>query len=174
MEDTTKKEFLAMYRRWAYMIVAIIATIILLHVPVFSFRDDKGIFYIRSFSMDQTTFYVTQTEIKTGAEEVTATMSVAGLYYCAKAILYLCIITLLCFFNKKWRMTLCVVTAVLAGAYYIVMVYYAMKMTDTHYTTLSPTIYAVLPAIVLQLMLLVRRNVASAIMAHNENEETEE
>ena len=163
-----------MYRRWIYMIIAIIASAILPSQKMFSFQDDKGIIYVRSFSMDEKVFYVTQTELATGAEEVTETMSIAGLYYCAKAMLVLCVLCFFCFFSKRGRMVLAVLAAILAGAYYILMIYYAVRITDEHFTTLYPTIMAVLPAIVLQLMLLVRRNVAHAAMLENINEEKDE
>ena len=153
------------------MIIAVIASWLLLSHPVFSFQDDKGIIYTRSFSMDTKLFYVTQTKLETGAEEVTATMSVAGLYYTAWVMFILCATSLLCFFNARWRMTLNVIAAICAGVYYILMIYYAIAMTDNHYTTLYPNLYALLPAIVLQFMLLVRRSTAREIVAENENEE---
>ena len=49
----------AMYRRWAYMLIAIAASAVMFLHPVFSFQQDKGIIYVRSFSMDQKRFYVT-------------------------------------------------------------------------------------------------------------------
>ena len=163
-----------MYRRWAYMVVAILASAFLLTKPVFSFQDDKGIIYVRSFSMDQKMFYVTQTELKTGVEEVTATMSVAGLYYCNKVMLWSCILCLLCFFNNRWRMILCLFSIALAGLYYVLIIYYATRISDLHFATLSPTLMAVLPAIVMQCMILIRANVARAVLMENENEEKEE
>ena len=163
-----------MYRRWIYMTIAIIASALLISQTVFSFKEDKGIIYIRSFSMDQTTFYVTQTELATGAEEITATMSVAGLYYCARTLMAVCLLCFLCFFSNRWRMILAVLGAILAGVYYVLMIYYAVKITDFHYTTLYPNFWAVLPAIVLQMMVLTWQNVARYVMTLNENEEKEE
>ena len=152
-----------MYRRWIYMAIAIAAAAFLQTRPVFNFQDDKGIIYIRSFSMDQKTFYVTQTTLSDHVPEVTATMSIAGLYWCNKAMLWGSILCLLCFFSNRWRILIATVTAVLAGAYYVLMVYYAMKMSDDHYATLYPNFMVIWPAIVCQFMVLTRQNVIKQI-----------
>jgi hypothetical protein len=149
----------AMYRRWLYMLLAIAASYFLFTRPVFDFQDDKGILYVRSFSMDQHTFYVTQTSLQTGTAELTAVMSVNGLYYCNKAILYGCVLSLLCFFSRRARVWTCTITAVLCGAYYLLMIYYAIKISDVHYATVSPSWMSVVPAIILELMVLTRQNV---------------
>ena len=148
-----------MLRRWIYMSIAIIAAALLGTRPVFNFQSDTGILYTRSFSMeDQKQFVVTQRELSTGAEEVAAIMSVKGLYYCSKAMLWGSILCLLCFFSYRGRMTLIFVTVAAAGLFYILMIVYAIRMTDQHYATLYPNFAAVLPAIVLQAMLLTRSN----------------
>ena len=163
-----------MYRRWLYMVLAIAASVVLLVRPVFSFQEDKGIKYVRSFSMTQKTFYVTQTDLKNGASEVTARMSIKGLYYCAWVLVICCAACMLTMFNDRRRMGWCVIAAFVAGAYYVLMVYYAMRMSGDHYATLYPNFYALLPALVMQFMLLVRRSVARTIMEANEDEEQEE
>ena len=141
------------------MSIAIIAAALLGTRPVFNFQSDTGILYTRSFSMeDQKQFVVTQRELSTGAEEVAAIMSVKGLYYCSKAMLWGSILCLLCFFSYRGRMTLIFVTVAAAGLFYILMIVYAIRMTDQHYATLYPNFAAVLPAIVLQAMLLTRSN----------------
>ena len=148
-----------MLRRWIYISIAIIAAALLGTRPVFNFQSDTGILYTRSFSMeDQKQFVVTQRELSTGAEEVAAIMSVKGLYYCSKAMLWGSILCLLCFFSYRGRMTLIFVTVAAAGLFYILMIVYAIRMTDQHYATLYPNFAAVLPAIVLQAMLLTRSN----------------
>ena len=63
---------------------------------------------------------------------------------------------------------------VFAGAYYILLVYYALRIEEDFYATLSPTWIVILPAIVLQLMLLIRRETVRTIKAEDTNEETEE
>ena len=153
-----------MYRRWIYMLIAIGASMFLLSHPVFSFKEDQGIIYIRSFSMDKTTFYVTQTELKTGAEHITATMSVKGLYYCNWAMLLGCILCFFCFFSFSWRMRLALITAFIAGIYYVLMVFYALRMSDNHYATLYPNVIALLPAVVLQMMVFLRHNIIRTLI----------
>ena len=148
-----------MLRRWIYMSIAIIAAALLGTRPVFNFQSDTGMLYTRSFSMeDQKQFVVTQRELSTGAEEVAATMSVKGLYYCSKAMLWGSMLCLLCFFSYRGRMTLIFVTVAAAGLFYILMIVYAYRMTDQHYATLYPNFAAIWPAIVLQAMLLTRSN----------------
>ena len=171
MDESSNYKLRAMYRRWLYMILAIVVSALMFKGPVFSFQQDKGILYIRSFAMDQQTFYVIQTDLKTNVEEVVETMSVKGLYYCNWALLTSCIACFLCFFSSRWRMSLCVLAVIFAGAYYIIMIYYAMQITENYFATLTPNLWAVLPAIVLQLMLIVRRNVLRKKLDENENEE---
>ena len=149
----------SMLRRWVYMAIAIIAAALLGTRPVFNFQSDTGILYTRSFSMeDQKQFVVTQRELSTGAEEVAAILSVKGLYYCSKAMLWGSMLCLLCFFSYRGRMTLIFVTVAAAGLFYILMIVYAIRMTDQHYATLYPNFAAIWPAIVLQAMLLTRSN----------------
>ena len=151
-------ELSAMYRRLAYTVVAIMASLLLFEHPVFNFQDDKGIIYVRSFSMDQKTFYVTQTTLQDGVPEITATTSVKWFYYCNKAMVWGCIMSLLCFFSIPLRLTVTYLSAVVAGSYYVLVVYYSLKLADLHYTTLYPNYMIVLPGIVCAMMLLVSRN----------------
>ena len=152
-------ELNALYRRLAYTVVAIMASMLLFMHPVFNFQDDKGIIYVRSFSMNQKTFYVTQTDLKTGVGEITATTSVKWFYLCNKAMLWGCILSLLTFFSTRLRLTVTYITAVVAGFYYVLVVYYALKLADLHYTTLYPNYMIVLPAVVCAMMILVSKNI---------------
>ena len=163
------KERKDLYRRWLYMAIALIAVAIMPMKPVFSFQDDKGIIYVRSFSMTEKVFVVTQRELDTGLAHISGSMSVRGLFFCRLGMLLGCIACMLCFFNDEWRVWICTATALLAGLYYVLLVHYAIKISDKFYATLFPTIVAVLPAIVLQMMLLVRRNVLRSLI----NEEDE-
>jgi hypothetical protein len=149
----------AMYRRWAYMLIAIAAAAFMFTRPVFNFQEDKGIIYVRSFSMDQKMFYVTQTEIKTGAQEITAVSSVKYLYYCNKAMLWGSIICFLCFFSNPLRLTITYIVAVISGLYYVALVYYAIKLSDWHYATLYPNFMVIFPGIVCAMMVLTGKNV---------------
>ena len=159
--ESTKEIVLrkAMYRRWIYMVVAIVATVLMPLKPVFSFQEDKGIIYVRSFEMDQKEFHVIQTELATGIRQVTEVMSVKGLYYCYKIMLWGTILALLCFFTRRGRVFICTMVMLVCAAYYVFMIVYALRMSDTYFATLYPNIMSVLPAIVLQMMLLTRHNV---------------
>jgi len=154
-----KVELDAMRRRIVYMIIAVAASWAMFLHPVFNFQEDKGIIYVRSFSMDQKTFFVTQTDLKTGASEITATTSVEWLYYCNKAMLWGSILCLLCVFSDRIRMVIAYITTVISGFYYVLIVYYAMKLADLHYTTLYPNYMIILPAIVCAMLILTSRNI---------------
>ena len=148
-----------MYRRWAYMIIAIMASALLFTRPVFSFQEDKGMKYVRSFSMTETNLYVTQTELDSNISQTTAAMSVRGLYYCNQAMLWGAILCFLFFFSNGWRVRIATLTAFVSGAYYVLMVYYALRIEDEQYATLYPNLMAFLPAVVCQMMILTRHNV---------------
>lgn len=158
-QEGEKRAFRAMCRRLAYMALAIIASMVLFTRPVFNFQDDKGIKYIRSFSIEDNCFYVTQTEMETGISQITATMPVKALYYCNKLMLWGSILCFLCFFSSRWRISIAIITAFIAGAYYVIMAYYALRIVDEQYATITLSIMAVLPAVVCQMMLLTRRNI---------------
>jgi len=153
--DKAKKN--AMYRRLAYMAFAIIAAALMAVKPPFSFRSDEGIIYIRSFSMTLEQFVVTQTDLKTGAGHETEVMSVKGLYYCYRVMLIGSILCLFFIIHTRARVIMCYLTILAAAAYYIFLVIYALRIAD-HYATLLPTWTAFLPAIVLEMMILLRRN----------------
>jgi len=162
-------------KRTVYMLAAIISAVLLMKNPVLSFQSDKGIIYIRNYTMDQKMFYVVQTDIATGAEEVSATMSVKGLYYCSWAMLIVTIGCFGCFFNPKWRCHLCNAAIVCASVFYALLVLYVVQITDKYNVTLYPNWAAFLPAVVIQLMLLVRRRtIQSAIDEVSPDEEKEE
>lgn len=157
-----------LFRHLLFTFVAIVAVALLPSKPVFSFQSDKGIIYERSFSMDRHQFVVTQTDLATGAEHVTDTMSVNGLYYCYLGMLFGSIVCLFGFFSRK-GIKICHFVIAVAGVYYGLAIFYALRMTDLHYATLFPTITIILPAIVIQMMLLARRNILRA--PRNEKEE---
>ena len=148
-----------MYRRWAYMAIAVLAAILMTAKAPFSFQEDKGIIYVRSFSMDLQTMVVTQTELETGVAQVTATMSVAGLYYCYWIMLFGSLACLIFMIHPKGRLVMCDITMIAAGVYYVLLVIYALRISDAQYATLAPTWAAFMPAVVLEMMILVHRNV---------------
>ncbi len=155
-------------RHFIFVLAAIVATAFLPSKPIFSFQSDKGIIYERSFSMDRHQFVVTQTDLATGAEHVTATMSVNGLYYCYLGMLFGSIACMLCFFSRRKTVKVCHFVIAVAGLYYGLAVFYALRIADQYYATLFPTITIILPAIVIQMMLLTRRNILRATREENE------
>lgn len=159
-----------MYRRWIYMVVAIVASVAMLSQPACKFLDDKGIRYVRSFSMTQTQITLTLTDIKTNTDTVKDTMSVKGLYYCVIAMIVGSSLCFLCFFNDRWRIIIAIITACVAGLYYILLVYYIFRIADKQFATVYPTFVVILPAVVCQMMLLVRRSIFQEITdAEEEN-----
>lgn len=163
-ESIDHKTLHAMYRRWAYMLIAIGAALFMTTRPVFDFQEDQGIIYMRSFTMDKHFFYVTQTDLTNGAQEVTDVMSVNLLYTWNKALIWLTILCFVCFWSNRWRMWIALITAVVAGSYYFLMIYYAVVMADEHYCTLYPNIMTIFPAIILEMMILVRHNIVSTLV----------
>lgn len=146
-----------------YNVIAIVASIVLLFVPVFSFIGDQGIIYLRDFVMDTRTFSIVQTELATGKVSVLISMSVRGMYYCAWAMTVVSIICLLCYM-RRWKRKLSRVVIILAGLYYVLMIYYAIKMTGTYYATLYPNLAAVLPAVIILSMRVVRQETQRSII----------
>ena len=169
-EAKTRK--IAMYRRWAYMAIAILAASLLSVSSPLSFLQDEGIIYIRSFEMNQKYFTVLQTELDSGVQEVAETMSVKGLYYCYLVMLLGSIGALLCVMSPQTRLWLCVITIVGAGAYYVLLIYYSIRIADVHFATVGVSWGTFLPAIVLEMMVLTHRNVLK--YGHYLDEEIEE
>jgi uncharacterized membrane-anchored protein len=152
------------------MVVAIVASVAMLSQPACKFLDDKGIRYVRSFSMTQTQITLTLTDIKTNTDTVKDTMSVKGLYYCVIAMIVGSSLCFLCFFNDRWRIIIAIITACVAGLYYILLVYYIFRIADKQFATAYPTFVVILPAVVCQMMLLVRRSIFQEITdAEEEN-----
>ena len=61
-------------------------------------------------------------------------------------------------------MRLALITAFIAGIYYVLMVFYALRMSDNHYATLYPNVIALLPAVVLQMMVFLRHNIIRTLI----------
>ena len=133
------------------MAAAIIASAVLMQRPVFNFQDDKGIIYVRSYEI--------HTRLDNGLKEVADSTSIAGLHYCNLVMLWGSVLCLLAFFSKRWQTYIALFTAIAAGVYYALMIFYAMRISDAMFATLYPNIMAVLPAVVCQMMILTRHNI---------------
>ena len=160
-------------KRLLYMLVAIIATIPMHFYPDLNFQSDKGIIYMRSYEMDQTHFRVIQTKLDNSETEVVATMSIVWLKRAKWAILGATILCLLCFFNNQWRIIISLLTIVLCGTYYIVLISYSMRISDAEFPTIYPTLITVLPAIVVQMMVLLRKNILEDVRHRDETMEND-
>lgn len=160
-------------KRLLYMLVAIIATIPMHFYPDLNFQSDKGIIYMRSYEMDQTHFRVIQTKLDNSETEVVATMSIVWLKRAKWAILGATILCLLCFFNNQWRIIISLLTIVLCCTYYIVLISYSMRISDAEFPTIYPTLITVLPAIVVQMMILLRKNILEDVRHRDETMEND-
>ena len=171
MEQDANNERTALRKRGLYMILAIVAAVVLLFQPVFSFQQDKGIKYVRSYTMKQKVLLVIQTELNNGVSEVVDTMPIKGLHYCAWALILACTSCLICSIDDKRCMLMCFISIFIAGAYYLFMIYYAIQFADKYFATLYPNFFALLPAVIIQLLILVRRSIAHNLILDNTDEE---
>ena len=154
-----KKPFYVMYRHWIYMVVAVVAALLIRIAPVFSFQEEKGIVHVRSFTMDVKEFVEWRTDLQTGAKHVENTLSVWGLYCCYLVMLCGSIACLLCFFDNYLRFLLCTLVILAAGVYYVLIMYYAIRISDEFFATFYPSFTIICPAVVLLAMAWVRKGI---------------
>ena len=159
-QEENKIRRFAMYRRLAYMAIALTAVCLMRVAPVFSFSTDKGIIYDRSFTMDLHEFKVIQTTLDTNIPYVWETMSVNGLYVVQQILFWAIIVCMLVFYPTKVRWYLSLGIAATGGVFYFLLIHYALRISDLQYATLAPTWVAFLPAVVIAMMILLNRNVA--------------
>ena len=154
-----------MYRRWAYMAIAIVATVLLTVSPFYRFRGDEGIIYDRHYTMTKTEIYrisdvqehLKNTDIPDGAKIIVG--DVSGLYYCYKIIFWNCIACFLLFYPTKVRWYMSILIALEAVIFYILYIHYLINVSDAD-VTLGPTWVVMLPGIVIAMMVLLNRNVS--------------
>lgn len=158
MEQDDKRRLSALIRRVVYIVIAIIAAALTAKEPVFTFGQDKGIIYTRSFSMDLKEFVVTQTTLDTHVDNVWKKESVIGLYVCYILMLVFSIACLFAIYPTMLRLIVSSLTMTAAGLFYVFWIYYAVKISG-EYATLAPTWTAFMPAVVIAMMLAVFRNV---------------
>ncbi|MBR6017711.1 MAG: hypothetical protein IK073_03725 [Paludibacteraceae bacterium] len=156
------------FKRWLFMFVAIAAAMTLRYVPVFEFQGDKGIVSNRTYEMDQKNFYAWQTDFETNERVLVGVVSVKGLYYTNLAMIALSVLCLLCFFSDRWRIWLSLVTVLVAGSYYAFMIFYAVKISNEWFPTLYPNLAAILPAVVIEAMVLTRKSLLREIRHSDE------
>jgi len=155
-------------RRVIYITIAILATIPLLIKPVFTFQSDIGMNYERVYSMSMTRFTLTLTDLETGFSHVKGKQSVVGLLCCAIAMTGCTILCGVWYYRRRLLKKICNITIFFAILYYLFMVFYAMLLMDQFSATLWPNWVAFMPIIVLEMMLLVRRNISKQMKASRE------
>ena len=155
----------AMLRRWAYMAVAIVATILITVAPIFSFRySDAGMEYIRSAKMDLKEYTVMYT-VKDGMEQKVNNRpndppkSVIMLYVLQKIMFWTCIACVFLFYPTRVRWYLSWFIIAVCALFYFFIIKYAQDISYD-FVTLAPTWVAFMPAVVIAMMILLNRNVA--------------
>ena len=155
--------------RWIYMLLAFAAAYTMNYFTVLEFQPDKGIIYMRNYEMTQSRFIVTQTELEGEHKtEVVAVVSLKWLNRAKWAIIAMTILCTLCFFSNKLQITVSLLTLVVCVLYYVILIYYAIRISDEQFPTMYPTLAAVLPAIVMQMMILLRKNILQDVRHRDE------
>ena len=85
-------------------------------------------------------------------------MSVKGLFYGALAILIGCIGCTVFYPLHRLRILISSITAFAAGTYYLIMMYYAIRLSQEFFLILYPNWVALLPVVVLVTMLWIRKD----------------
>ena len=155
----------AMYRRWAYMAVAMVATLLLSVAPPYRFKGDEGIIYDRSYSLNMHEVVRTQVIQEHAKDDVTPEVmkvevgSIEGLYYMYKVLFWSLIACFLLFYPTKLRWYLSLVIVLEAAFFYILYIHYVLNVSDSD-VTLGPTWMVILPGIVIAMMIQLNRNVS--------------
>ena len=165
MEDKRKKKTLRFVRKWGRLVLAIVSSVLLLNKPVFSFPDEKGWEHLRTHIMTPHKFERHHIEMATGIDELVGAMSVEGFFYGALAILLGCIACAVLYEAHLMRILASTVTAYMAGAYYLLMIYYALRLSEEFYLMLYPNLIALLPTVILITMLSIRNETVKKLVS---------
>ena len=144
--------------KWGRLVLAIVSSIILLNKPVFNFIDEKGLENTRTYIMTTRTFEVHHIEMATGIDKLMGTMSVKGFFYGALAMLIGSVVCTIFYSLHRFRILISTITAFLAGTYYLLMMYYAIRLSQEFFLILYPNWIALLPVVVLVTMLWIRKD----------------
>ena len=157
--------------RVVFIVVAVIASIGLFFHPVFSWQDDRGIMYVRTFNMTNTEFTMTHTGVEDGIIHNISHLSVIGLLICNIAILATSLCCFVFFLTENKLIPITTITICLSGLYYALMIFYAMLIVDEYFVTIWPNFMALLPAVVIEMMVLIKRNVKILIEVETDGED---
>ena len=160
-----------MIRKWGRLVLAIVSSIILLNKPVFNFVDEKGIVSIKTYKITTRTFEMHYVNMTTGLDELVGTMSISGLFYGALTILIGCVACALLYESHRLRILSASITAFMAGAYYLLIGYYAIRLSQKFFLILYPNWVALLPAVVLITMLSIRNSTVRKLMEVKQDED---
>ena len=157
MESQKKNKKLQAGLKWVRIIIAIAASVLLLNKPVFKCPDEPGLQSNRIYIMTPHTFEVHHIDMTTGLDKLMGTMSVKGLFYGALAILIGCVLCAI--FNDEPPLLFLAsrITAFLAGVYYLIIMYYAIQISQDFYAIVYPNFITFLPVVVLIAMLTLRK-----------------
>ena len=144
--------------KWGRLVLAIVSSILLLSKPVFNFIDEKGIVSVKTYKITTRTFEMHFVDMKTGLDELVGAMSISGLFYGALAIMVGCFLCALLYESHRIRILISSITAFMAGAYYLLIGYYALRLSQEFCLILYPNWVALLPVVVLVTMLRIRKD----------------
>ena len=153
------------------LVLAIVSSIILLNKPVFNFIDEKGIISVKTYKITTRTIEMHHVDMKTGLDELVGAMSISGLFYGALAIMVGCFLCALLYESHRIRILISSITAFMAGAYYLLIGYYAIRLSQEFCLILYPNWVALLPAIVLVTMLSIRNSTVRKLMEVKQDED---
>ena len=157
--------------KWGRLVLAIVSSIILLNKPVFNFIDEKGLVSVKTYKITTRTFEMHYVNMTTGLDELVGAMSISGLFYGALAILIGCVACALLYESHRLRILSASITAFMAGAYYLLIGYYAIRLSQKFFLILYPNWVALLPAIVLVTMLWIRNSTVRKLMEVKQDED---
>ncbi len=164
MEDRKKQKRNRMIRKWGRLVLAIVSSILLLSKPVFNFVDEKGLVSVKTYKITPRTFEMHYVNMTTGLDELVGAMSISGLFYGALAILIGCVACALLYESHRLRILSASITAFMAGVYYLLIGYYAIRLSQEFCLILYPNWVALLPLVVLVTMLVIRNDTVRRLM----------
>ncbi len=165
MDKKTKKKRIRLVRKWGRLVLALVSSILLVTKPVFNFFDEKGLENYRIYIMTMHKFEVHHIEMATGIDKLKGAMSVEGLFYGALAILIGCVVCTVIYPRHRLRILISTITAFLAGSYYLIMIYYAIRLSDKFFLVLYPNFIALLPTVILITMLSIRNETVKNLLS---------
>ena len=133
--------------------------------------DEPGLENVRTYIMTPSRFEVHHIEMATGMDKLMGAMSVKGLYYGALAILVGCVFCALIYESHHTRILVCSIVAIMSGAYYLIMIFYAIRLSQKFFLILYPNWVALLPAVILLTMLFIRNTTVRKLMKAKESKD---